>query len=149
MTYHFLLFLHLTSVIFWVGGMAFAYFCLRPAAAHVLEPTNRLPLWVDTFKHFLKLTTVAVITTIATGLAMLLQIGFNIAPVGWHIMLSLGMLMAFIFTYVYAVLYPRLHEQCKAATWPAAAKTLGSIRKMVALNLSLSVLVIAAAAFSR
>ena len=40
-----LLFLHLAGVIVWVGGMFFAYFCLRPAAVRVLQPPQRLPLW--------------------------------------------------------------------------------------------------------
>ena len=40
-----LILLHLVGVITWVGGMFFAYFCLRPAAVEVLEPARRLPLW--------------------------------------------------------------------------------------------------------
>ncbi len=144
-----LLFLHLLSAIIWVGGMFFAYFCLRPAAGKVLEPSNRLPLWVATFSRFLKFTAVAVVVIIATGLTMFLQVGFKFAPIGWHLMLSLGLLMALIFFYVYAILYPRLCQQSETSAWPDAAITLNSIRKMVGLNLVLSVIVIAAAAFSR
>ena len=129
--------------------MFFAYFCLRPAAVQVLEPPNRLPLWVATFNRFFKFTAATVVIIIVTGLAMFLQVGFKFAPVGWHVMLSIGLLMAAIFIYVYAVLYPRLCSQCNAATWPAAATTLNSIRKLVGLNLVLSVIVIASAAFSR
>ena len=36
-------FLHLASVIVWVGGMFFAYVCLRPVAASQLAPTHRSP----------------------------------------------------------------------------------------------------------
>ncbi len=149
MNYHSLLFLHLISVIFWVGGMSFAYFCLRPAAVQVLESPNRLLLWVATFKRFLKFSAIAVITVIATGLLMLLQIGFKFAPTGWHVMLSLGILMAIVFVYVYAILYPKLCRQCETASWPAAAETLNKIRRMIGLNLMLSVIVIASAAFAR
>ena len=149
MTYSSLLFLHLVSVVIWVGGMFFAYLCLRPAAGRVLEAHHRLPLWAATFSRFLKFSAVAVVTIIATGFAMLLPVGMKFAPVGWHIMLSVGLLMALIFIYVYVVLYPRLCNQCEAATWPAAATTLNSIRKMVGLNLVLSVIAIAAAAFAR
>jgi uncharacterized membrane protein len=52
MTHNPLLFLHLISVAIWVGGMFFAYFCLRPAAVEILEPPQRLPLWLATFKRF-------------------------------------------------------------------------------------------------
>jgi len=149
MLFHPLLFLHLTGVVIWVGGMFFAYFCLRPAATQVLEPSQRLPLWVATFSRFFKLTAAAVITIIATGFMMFMQVGFKFAPVGWHIMLSVGLLMAAMFIYVYSTLYPRLSHQCDAATWSAAAKTLNTIRKLVGLNLVLSIITIAAAAFSR
>lgn len=144
-----LLFLHLTSVIIWVGGMFFAYYCLRPAAAQLLEPAQRLPLWVATFKPFFKFTAAAVIIIIATGLTMMLQVGMKNAPVGWHIMLSTGLLMAAVFFHVYAALYPRLRRQCDDLAWPLAGATLNTIRKLVGLNLVLSVITIAAATFSR
>ena len=144
-----LLLLHLLGVIVWVGGMFFAYFCLRPAAVQVLEPPMRLPLWAATFDPFLKFTAIAVAVIILTGLAMFLQVGFRLAPAGWHVMLSLGVVMASVFGYVYGILYPRLRSQCNASTWPAAAATLNAIRRLVAVNLALSLGAIAAAVFSR
>ncbi len=39
-----LLFLHLASAAFWVGGMAVMHFAVRPAAVAVLEPPLRLPM---------------------------------------------------------------------------------------------------------
>lgn len=149
MLLHPLLFLHITGITIWVGGMFFAYFCLRPAAAQLLEPAQRLPLWVATFSRFFKVTTAAVIAIIATGFMMFMQVGFKFAPMGWHIMLSTGILMAFIFIYVYAVLYPKLRRQCDAETWPEGAVTLNVIRKLVGLNLVLSIVTIAAATFAR
>jgi uncharacterized membrane protein len=149
MTHNPLLFLHLISVAIWVGGMFFAYFCLRPAAVEILEPPQRLPLWLATFKRFFKVTAVAVAVIVVTGLIMLLQVGFKYAPIGWHIMLTTGLLMTATFIYVYAILYPRLCKQCKTSTWPDAGETLNKIRKMVGMNLALSVITIAAAAFSR
>ena len=38
-----LLFVHLIGIVFWVGGMAFAHFCLRPALP-LLAPPERLRL---------------------------------------------------------------------------------------------------------
>jgi len=149
MTFNPLLFLHLSSVVIWVGGMFFAYFCLRPAAVQILEPAQRLPLWVATFSRFFKLTAAAVIVIIATGMMMLLQVGFKFAPIGWHIMLTTGLIMTGIFIYVYAVLYPRLCSQCNAQTWPVAAATLNTVRKCVGINLVLAVITIAAAISAR
>ncbi|NOS98162.1 MAG: hypothetical protein HOP25_06780 [Methylotenera sp.] len=144
-----LIFIHIISVIVWIGGMFFAYFCLRPAAVEVLEPPKRLPLWLATFKLFFRYAAIAVTLILTSGFVMFLQVGFKAAPMSWHIMLTLGLIMSFVFAYVVFVLYPKLHTHCEASAWPAAGATLGSIRQLVAVNLALSVLTIAAAVLGR
>ena len=144
-----LILLHLLSAIAWLGGMFFAYFCLRPAAVEVLEPPKRLPLWVATFARFLPYMSVAVAVLLASGFSLLLAVGFRHAPIGWHVMMTLGLIMAAVFGYVYAVLYPRLRTHCSASAWPAAAQALNGIRQLVALNLVLGVCVVAAAVSAR
>ncbi len=144
-----LLFVHLACAITWLGGMFFAYFCLRPAAAEVLAPPQRLPLWVATFSRFLPWMAVAVLLLIATGLGMLLPVGFANAPRGWHLMLGLGLVMAAVFGHVHLTLFPKLRAACAASAWPAAALVLNRIRQRVALNLALGALVVAAAVSAR
>jgi uncharacterized membrane protein len=144
-----LILLHLLGAIVWIGGMFFAYFCLRPAAADVLDPPKRLPLWASTFARFLPYTAVAVVVLLATGGAMLSQAGFGGAPVGWHIMMSLGLVMAAVFAYVYAVLFAKLKARCAESAWPAAAQVLNSIRRLVALNLVLGACAVVAAVSAR
>ena len=144
-----LLFLHLSSVIVWVGGMFFAYFCLRPAAAKLLEPPQRLPLWVETFDPFFRFTAYAVALILLSGFTMLTQTGFNAAPWGWHLMAALGLVMACVFVYVYRVLYPQLRLHCDASAWPAGAATLNRIRRLVGVNLLLAVCAVAAVVLSR
>jgi uncharacterized membrane protein len=142
-----LLLLHLLGAIVWVGGMFFAYFCLRPAAAELLDPPRRLPLWAAAFARFLPYTAVAVVLILASGGAML--VGAGQAPLGWHVMAALGLLMAAVFAYVYAALYPKLRAACAAAAWPAAAQVLDRIRRLVALNLVLAVCTVLAAVSAR
>jgi uncharacterized membrane protein len=144
-----LILLHLSGVIVWVGGMFFAYFCLRPAAAQRLEPPQRLPLWVATFDRFFRYTAVAVAIILASGMALFFQVGFKLAPPGWHAMLALGLLMSAVFAYVYLVLYPRLRSECEASAWPAAATALNGIRRMVGFNLILALCTVAAAVSAR
>ena len=144
-----LLLLHVVGVIVWVGGMFFAYFCLRPAAAQTLDPPQRLPLWAATFDRFFRYTAIAVVAIVGSGLAMLLSVGLRQAPIGWHVMLALGLLMAALFGYVYAVLFPQLKAHCAGAAWPAAAKVLNAIRRLVAVNLVLALLTVAAALSAR
>lgn len=144
-----LIFLHLAGAIAWIGGMFFAHFCLRPAALEVLEPPKRLPLWAATFARFLPYMAVAVLVILATGFALLFQVGFRQAPVGWHAMLALGLVMAAVFAYIYLALFPRFRERCAAADWPAAAQVLNGIRRLVTLNLVLGVCTVAAAVSAR
>lgn len=144
-----LLSIHLLGAITWLGGMFFAYFALRPAAAEVLAPPQRLPLWAAVFARFLPSMAVAIALLLATGLAMFLPVGFRYAPAGWHVMLGLGLAMAAVFLVVYRVLFPRLRRQCAESSWPAAAATLNRIRQLVAVNLGLGVAVVLAAASAR
>lgn len=144
-----LLFVHLAGVIIWVGGMFFAYFCLRPAAATLLDPPKRLPLWTATFARFLPIAAVAVVLILGSGLVMMLQVGMAFAPTGWHVMFGLGLIMAGVFVYVQVRLFPRLRRHSESANWPEAAKALNAIRQMVAVNLVLSVCTVAAVAFAR
>ncbi len=144
-----LLLLHLLGAITWVGGMFFAYFCLRPAAADTLQPPQRLPLWSATLQHFLRYTALAVLLVLASGLAMFFRLGFHAAPAGWHIMFALGLLMAALFSYVFFVLHPRLRGHCSTSAWPAAAQALNAIRRLVAINMALALCVVVAAVSAR
>lgn len=144
-----LLLVHLIGAITWLGGMFFAYFCLRPAAAQVLKPPERLPLWAETFARFLPYMAIAVALIILTGLGMLLPVGIRAAPPGWHVMLVLGLVMAAVFAYVYVRLFPELRARCSASDWPGASQVLNRIRQLVALNLMLGAIVVVAAVSAR
>ena len=129
--------------------MFFAYFCLRPAAAQVLEPARRLPLWSETFARFLPYMAVAVALIIVTGLGMLLPVGVSAAPLGWNVMFALGLVMAAVFAYVYIRLFPELRARCSASEWAAAGQVLNRIRRLVALNLILGAIIVIAAVSAR
>ncbi|QID18475.1 hypothetical protein G3580_13045 [Nitrogeniibacter mangrovi] len=144
-----LLFAHLCAAIVWVGGMFFAYACLRPAAAQVLEPPQRLGLWVATFRRFFRIVAVALVFLLGSGFSMFPAGGLANAPHGWLAMMTLGLVMTGVFAYIYGVVYPALARHTDAGEWPAAAARLNRIRQLVAFNLVLSVLVIASAASAR
>lgn len=141
--------LHLLGVIAWSGGMWFAYFCLRPAAAETLDPPKRLPLWAATFERFLRYTAGAVVVIVITGFTLLIETGFRVAPVGWQVMAALGVVMTMVFSYVYLILFPRLREHCLASAWPNAAIAMNDIRRLVAINLVLALCTVVAAVFAR
>ncbi len=146
---HALLDLHLLSVVAWVGGMFFAHFCLRPAAMETLEPPQRLSLWTATLKRFFRFVAVAVLLILLTGALLFLPVGFRAAPVGWHVMLALGVVMAGVFAYIYAGLYPKLVKNCRNSAWADAAQVQNRIRQLVSVNLALGVIAILAAVSAR
>lgn len=144
-----LLFLHLGGVVFWVGGMAFAWGCLRPVAATQLAPPLRLQLWLGVFRRFFPAVWVAVLAILGSGLGTLASIGFAAAPVHWHAMMLLGLVMAGIFAYVFFSPYARLAAAVAAADWAAAAAALATIRRLVGSNLLLGIATIAVATGGR
>ena len=143
------LLLHVLGVIVWVGGMFFAYFCLRPAAVEVLDPPKRLALWAATFARFLPYTAIAVVVILTAGLWLFAHVGLGQAPIGWHVMLTLGLVMSGVFAYVYLVQFPKLRRGCAVSDWPAAGRALNGIRRLVALNLVLALCTIVAAISAR
>ena len=73
------------------------------------------------------------------------------ARVHWsvHAMLGVGLVMMALFLHVRFAPYPRLQRAVAAREWPVAAAQLGTIRKLVALNLALGVAVFALAIVGR
>lgn len=143
------LFLHLSSVAVWVGGMFFAYVCLRPAAVAVLEPPQRLRLWREVFGRFFIWVWVAVALILGSGLTRLLEVGFAQAPRNWHLMLLLGLIMMVVFAHVYFASYGALKRAVAAEDWKAGGAALNRIRQLVGLNLVLAGVTIAVATLGR
>ena len=138
--------LHLLAAVIWVGGMFLAYVCLRPAAADVLEPPERLMLWRKLFQSFFKWVWLVVATLIITGHGMIaLYGGFGAIGKHVHIMLALGYLMFFLFAHLFFAPFKRLKQHVDAKNWPEAGKQLNQIRKIVAINLALGLITVAIA----
>jgi len=137
------LFLHVLSVVVWVGGMFFAYMALRPVAAGVLEPPQRLTLWAGVFDKFFPWVWVSVVLILLTGLHMLMVFGGASAPLYALAMLVLGVAMMLIFAHVFFAPYKKLKRAVAAQDWKAGGAALGQIRMLIGINLSLGLLTIA------
>jgi uncharacterized membrane protein len=136
--------LHVLGAVVWVGGMFFAYVALRPAAAALLEPAQRLPLWRETFRRFFFWVWLSVAGILASGLWMIARFGgFGAVGVHVHAMLAIGVVMMLIFGHVYFSPYRRLTRLVQEKDWKGAGQALGQIRKLVAINLTLGLLSIA------
>lgn len=139
--HHVLLFVHLAGVIVWVGGMAFAHFCLRPSALQ-LPPAQRLTLWHGVFGRFFPIVWGAVAAIGLSGSAMLLEVGFAQAPRSWHLMAGVGSVMMAIFASIWFGPWPALKAAVAAESWARGAQALNAIRQRVTLNLVLGTLTV-------
>lgn len=136
---------HLIGALIWIGGMFFAYFALRPAAA-ALDPAQRLALWAATLGRFFRWVWISVVLILGSGFYMLTVIaGAARVPLNIHVMLYLGVAMTFIFAYVFLLPFSELRRAVAAQDWQAGATALESIRKAVAVNLALGLINVAVA----
>lgn len=143
-------FLHLIGVVLWVGGMFFAYMALRPAAAEILEPPLRLPLWAATLRRFFPWVWVCIALILASGLAMVaMSGGFGAARWNVHAMFTLGLIMMGLFAHLYFAPFRRLCRSVAAQDWKVAGPALAQIRKVVGTNLVLGLITTAIALLGR
>ena len=141
--------LHVLAIIVWLGGMVFTHFFLRPAVAQ-LEPPVRLRLMHDVLGRFFRAVLVASLLTLVSGVWMLGRVARQVVqsggsfemPLAWTVMAVLGVVMVAVFMHIRFALYKRLGRAVAAAEWAAGGAALAQIRKWVAFNLGLGVLVV-------
>lgn len=133
-------YLHILGFTVWVGGMFFAYQCLRPVAGTVLQPPQRLTLWTGVFAKFFTWVWLSILLILASGLHMMAQMGKP--PLYVSAMAGLGILMMLMFAHVFFAPFKRLKRAVAAEDWSAGGAALAQIRRIVGINLILGLVVI-------
>jgi len=143
--------LHVLSSVVWVGGMFFAWMVLRPVAGSLLQPPDRLTLWIQVFDQFFPWVWGCIVALLATGYWMIFTVFGGMANAGLHIhvMQGIGIVMMLLFLHVYFAPYKRLGQAVAIKDWPAGGVQLAKIRRTVGVNTVLGVLVIALGAGGR
>lgn len=136
--------LHALSAVIWIGGMFFAYMVLRPASGVQLDPRARLRLWSGVFDRFFPWVWAAALTLLTSGYVMVFGYLGGFAAVGTdiHLMQGIGLVMVLLFAHVYFVPYRRLRTAVKAEDWATGAKNLDQIRRIIAINTVLGLLLV-------
>ena len=139
--------LHILAAIIWIGGMFFAHMVLRPSSG-TLELPVRLALWARVLGLFFRWVWLSIAALLFSGFAMVFigYGGFSVLPTNISLMITVGVLMAVIFTYVYFGPWQRFRRAVATADWPAAGVVLGKIRRLVGLNLILGLATVVLAA---
>lgn len=145
----FALAIHTLLAVVWVGGMFFAYVCLRPALGSFEGPA-RARLWAAVLPRFFVYVLAAIPLLLATGLYMIQMLG-GMSSIGphIHIMLGLGVLMMLLALHVFFAPLKRLRRAVEAGDFADAAKRIGQIRRFVAVNLAIGLIVVAVASGGR
>ena len=144
--------LHLIAGIVWMGGMTFMLLALRPAALASLDAQPRALLMAEVFKRFYVLVLLAIALLFTTGThlytatfrAAKLATGQGSVPLGWNVMLVLGLAMMLIFGHIYFAGFKKYKRAVAAGQWPIAAKVAGLMHTMTLINFTLGWLAILA-----
>ncbi len=134
--------LHLISAIVWMGGMTLMLFALRPATLAVMEPQPRARLMAEVWRRFFAMVAVAVVVLFTTGTHLYTQTfkaakaasGAGSVPLGWNVMLVIGLVMMLMFGHIYFASLPKFKRAVAAAEWPAANAVAAKIHTMVVAN---------------
>ena len=143
--------LHVLAAVVWVGGMFFAYMALRPVAASLLEPPQRLALWNRVLERFFAWVWTAVVMLFVSGYWIVFGYfgGFGSVGVHVHIMHLLAVVMLLVYAHVFFAPYKRLQRHVDASEWPAAGEALAQIRGLVGTNLLIGLVLVAVASGGR
>lgn len=144
--------IHLVAAIVWVGGMTFMLFALRPAALSMLEAQPRARLMGQVWQRFFLLVMISIVALFTTGTnlyttgfrAVKAATGAGSVPLGWNLMLALGIVMILIFGHIYFAGFRKFKRAVAAAEWPLAAKAAEQIHRLTVVNFVLGWLAIAA-----
>src|SRR5258708_31313361 len=138
-----LLAIHIIAAVFWVGGRAFAYTVLRPAAG-ALDPPARLGLWRRVFARFLPWVGASIVALLVSGFALAFLLFGRLAnmPPYVHAMATTGIIMMLLFLHLVFAPWRRFRAALDRGALPEAAKSLNQIRIIVGVNLLLGVVTI-------
>ncbi len=145
------IFLHLVGVVVWIGGMFFMLHCLRPSLEAIDGP-QRPKLMLAVQDKFFKMVTVALVLIWGSGLAMLytaISNGLRPWPIGWHVMITLAVVMTLVFFYIRFALFVQAKQAFEQAKPGELGPLMEKIRMAVMANMGLGFLVVAAAIFGR
>lgn len=137
--------LHILAAVIWVGGMFAIYVCLRPALGVLAQPSDRVKIITATFGKFFPWVWLSIVVLFASGYLMLFttQGGFAFAGLHVHIMQGIAWVMVLLFAWLYWGAWKDLRESAAAENWPQAGGDIARIRKIIAINLPLGLILVA------
>ena len=145
-----LLLVHLLAAALWVGGMATMVLAVRPSLAQIDAPPLRVRFMAAVFARLFAAVAVAIVLLFASGLWLVASAGgWGVAHWSVHAMAAIAIVMVLVFAVIRFGPFAALQRAVAAAEWPVGADRLAGIRRLVAVNLVLGVVVFAVATLGR
>lgn len=142
--------LHILATVIWIGGMFFAHTALRPVAAMLLAPPQRLPLLLAVFRRFFAWVWGAVAALWGSGLWLIYRLGgFGAVTTAVHVMMAVALAMTLLFVFLYFGPFQAMGRALVVEDFKGAAQRLALIRSIVTTNLVLGLLNIVIATIGR
>jgi uncharacterized membrane protein len=142
--------LHLLAAIVWIGGMFFAYTCLRPSLPETLEPPQAARVLAASLGRFFSWVWCAVVVLLVSGFYMTLN-RYQILAAPWWLnaMMGLGLGMMLLFAHIVFAPFNKLRAAVAAGESDVVGKSIGQIRKIVAANLILGLVIVVVVSIGR
>ena len=117
----------------------------------MLEAQSRARLMGQVWQRFFLLVLISIVALFTTGTnlytttfrAAKAAAGVGSVPLGWNLMLGIGIVMILIFGHIYFAGFRKFKRAVAAAEWSLAAKAAGQIHLMTVINFVLGWLAIA------
>jgi uncharacterized membrane protein len=154
--------LHLFAALWWLGGMGTMLFAVRPAVLAELHSEARIRLLLAVLTRFFWGVWASVVVILLTGLH-LYGAGASAAaqarrvvvaaggtaqsmllPLGWNVMMALGILMMLIFAHIYFAGFRKLKRAVAAGDVPSGAAALAKMHPFIVANFGLGLAAVAA-----
>ncbi|MBU2759761.1 DUF4149 domain-containing protein [Acidithiobacillus sulfurivorans] len=138
-------FVHILSVIVWIGGLFFVTMVLAPTLKkEITQNSTRIALMHVLLRRFFFWMLLAAFLLLLTGYSMVFVFygGFAALTIPEWVMVVLGTIMVMIVLHTYFAPLKRLRRAVRDQDWQAGSKALGQVRMLASTNLVLSFIVI-------
>jgi uncharacterized membrane protein len=137
---HLILFVHLTGIVFWVGGMVFIRVCLAP---------SKMPLgvWLEILTRFFMLSQVAIALIAISGTLRLFDPRIGQPPLAWQLMGVTGTAAIVMFLGAVRGAWRQLYEAARSGEKNAIQEAMSRFRRWLDIVLVFVTLTGTAATF--
>lgn len=139
--------LHQLGIVILIGGMFFLLLVLRPASRDMGTGEERLLVYSHFFKHLFRWLWFALLLLWVSGVGKIFLSGYHHLPLQVRVMAGAGALMTLFTLLAHFAFYYQMDEAMAAEHLPRAAKRGSRVRKIMAVNLLIGLVVVVLGVF--